>query len=74
MLANTKGAIKKRTIQRNWQHRLHLRRRKTKQKHNTIDMEQHYAQANRNNVNKTCVLLQTTGGKDESNIVIMRKS
>jgi len=26
------------------------------------------------NTNKTCVLIQTTGGKDESNIVIMRKS
>jgi len=27
-----------------------------------------------NNVKKTCVLLQPTGGKDEANIVIMRKS
>jgi hypothetical protein len=26
------------------------------------------------NVNKTCVLQQTTGGKDEQNIVIMQKS
>ena len=26
------------------------------------------------NVNKTCALLQTTGGKDEPNIVFMRKS
>jgi hypothetical protein len=26
-----------------------------------------------NNINKACVLLQTTGGKDESIIVIMRK-
>ncbi len=30
--------------------------------------------ANTNNVNKTCVLLQTTGGKDEPNFVCMRKS
>jgi len=29
-------------------------------------------QTNTNNVNKTRTLLQTTGGKDESNIVIMR--
>jgi hypothetical protein len=34
----------------------------------------HYMQANTNNVNKTCVLLQTTGGKDEPNFVCMRKS
>ena len=26
-------------------------------------------QTNTNNVNKTCILLQTTGGKDEPNIV-----
>jgi len=31
-------------------------------------------EANTNNVNKTCALLQTTGGKDEPNIVCMRKS
>ena len=34
----------------------------------------HYPQANTNNVNKTCALLQTTGGKDEPTIVCMRKS
>jgi hypothetical protein len=34
----------------------------------------HYPQANTNNVNKTRALLQTTGGKDEANIVCMRKS
>ena len=28
----------------------------------------------RNNVNKTWAFLQTTGGKDESNIVVMSKS
>ena len=27
-----------------------------------------------NNVNKTWILLETTGGKDEPNIVFMRKS
>jgi hypothetical protein len=34
----------------------------------------HYPEANTNNVNKTRALLQTTGGKDEPNIVCMRKS
>ena len=29
---------------------------------------------NRNNVNKTCALLQTVWGKDEPNMVFMRKS
>jgi len=33
-----------------------------------------YMQTNTNNVNKTCTLLQTTGGKDEPNIIFMRKS
>ena len=31
-------------------------------------------QTNTNNVNQTWPLLQTTGGKDESNIVFMQKS
>jgi len=31
-------------------------------------------QANTNNVNETCALLQTTGGKDEPTMVFMRKS
>jgi hypothetical protein len=47
------------------------RRRKQKQKHNTICMGHYYTQANTNNVNKTRTLLQTTGGKDEPNIVSM---
>jgi fructose/tagatose bisphosphate aldolase len=29
----------------------------------------HFTQANTNNVNMTCAFLQTTGGKDEPNIV-----
>jgi len=29
----------------------------------------HYTQTNTNDVNKTCTLLQTTGGKDEPKIV-----
>jgi hypothetical protein len=44
-------------------------RRKTKQKHNTICVGHYYTQTNRNNVNKTWLFLQTTGGKDEPNIV-----
>ena len=43
-------------------------------KHNTICAGHYYRQANTNNVNKTMSLLQTTGGKDEQNIVSMRKS
>jgi hypothetical protein len=45
--------------------KLATRRRKTKQKHSTICVGHHYAQAN---TNKTRALLQTTGGKDEQNI------
>ena len=41
------------------------RRRKTKQKHNTICVWHHYMQTNTNNVNKTWTLLQTTGCKDD---------
>ena len=52
----------------------YTRRRKTKQKHHTTCVEHHYMQTNTNNVNKTWALLQTTGGKDEPNIVFMRKS
>ena len=50
------------------------RRRLTKQKHNTICVEHRYTQTNTNNVNKTRAILQTTGGKDDPNIVLMRKS
>ena len=34
----------------------------------------HYTPTITNNVNKTWALLQTTGGKDELNIIFMRKS
>ena len=43
--------------------------RQARQKHNTICVGQHYTQASTNNVNKTRALLQTTGDKDETNIV-----
>ena len=33
-----------------------------------------YTQVHIININKTCAFLQTTGGNDEPNIVIMRKS
>jgi hypothetical protein len=45
------------------------KRRKTKQKHNTICVGYHYAHTHTNNVNKTWAILRTTGGKDESNII-----
>jgi hypothetical protein len=38
---------------------------------NTICVGHHYAQTNTTNVNKTWALLQTTGGKDDPNIVFM---
>ena len=52
-------------------------RKKQKQKQEkpkTMCVGHYYLQANTNNVNKTWILLQTTGGKDEPNIVCMRKS
>jgi hypothetical protein len=39
----------------------YTRRRKIKQKHSTIYVGYHYAKTNRNNVNKTWAILQTTG-------------
>ena len=52
----------KRTIQRNWQQD----QEKQNKKHKTICVVYLYTQTN---TNKICVLLQTIGGKDESNIV-----
>jgi len=49
----------------------YTRRSKTQQKHNTLCVGHHYAQTNINNVNNTWALLQTSRGKDETN---MRKS
>ena len=73
MLENTEGAIK------NGQYRetgniVYTIQRKTKQKHNTICVGHHYTQTNLNKINKTWTLLQTTGDKDEPNIVLMWKS
>ena len=49
----------------------YTRRRKTKQKHNAICVENHYAQKYTNKVNKTWAILLTTRGKDEPNILYM---
>jgi hypothetical protein len=51
-------------------HRVH-KTMKIKQRQNTICVGHHYAQTSINHVNKTCIILQTTGGKDEPNIVFM---
>ena len=52
-----------------------IRRRQTNHKtqHNMY-WTQLDTQVNTNNVNKTWTFLQTIGGKDEPNIVFMRKS
>ena len=53
----------------------YARRKQTKQlKHNTICTGHHHKQTNEINVNKTWVLLQTTGGKNEPKIGFMCKS
>ena len=49
----------------------YTRRGQTEQIH-IIRVGHQCTQTNICNVNKTCTLLQTTGGKDESNIVFMR--
>ena len=63
------GAIKNRPSRETGYMR-YTRRRKTKQKHNTICVGYHYEQTNTYNVNKTWVLIQTTEGKDEPSIVL----
>jgi hypothetical protein len=50
---------------------VYTRQRKTKQKYNTICVGHHYTQTNTINVNKTWALLQTSGGKDEPNIIYL---
>jgi hypothetical protein len=46
----------------------------TTHKQNTLCTGHYYTKPNTNNVNKTWSFLQTTGGKDEPNIVFMRNS
>ena len=43
------------------------------EKNNTICVGHNHTQTNTNNANKTCSLLQTTGGSDELNIVFKLK-
>ena len=62
MLENIEGAIKNEQS-RETGNIGYTRQRKTKQKHSTICVGHHYKQANTNNANKTCTLLQTTRGK-----------
>ena len=69
-LENTEGAIKN-GQSRETDNRGHTRRRKITQIHNTICVGHHYVQANTNNVSKTWALLQTTGDKDEPNMLNM---
>jgi len=69
MLQNAEWAINKWTIQRKWQHRVHKMKKNTTQY--VLDTT---TQINTNNVNNTWALLQTTGGKDEPNIIFMRES
>ena len=42
------------------------------EKNNTICVGHHNTETNTNDINKTLTLLQTTGGKDEPNIVLIR--
>jgi hypothetical protein len=44
-----------------------------KWKHSTICVGHNHTQTNTHNANKTCSLLQTTGGSDELNIFFKRK-
>ena len=48
----------------------YTRWRQTKQKHKTIYVGHYYTQTNTNNVNEAWAILQTTGGKDETKIVL----
>ena len=45
----------------------YTRRRQTKQEHRIIYAGYHYTQASTNNVDKTWLLLQTSGGIEEPN-------
>ena len=78
MLESIEGAIKKgqprETGNTGYTRRRKSKKQKQKQKRNTICIGHHYAKTNTNNVNRTCTLLKTTGGKDDPNIVFIRKS
>ena len=80
MLESIEGAIKKGQPRETGNTGYTKRRKpkkqkqKQKQKRNTICIGHHYAKTNTNNVNRTCTLIKTTGGKDDLNIVSIRKS
>ena len=69
-LENTEGAIKKGQSRETGKIG-YTRRRKLKQKRNTIYVGHRYTQTN---ANKTCDLLLTAGDKDEPGIVFMCKN
>ena len=71
-LENSEGAIKK--GQSRETDNIESTRRRKKKERNTICVGHHNTQTNMYKVNKTFSLLQTTGGKDEQNIVFIRKS
>jgi len=64
MIENTEAAMKK------GQSRKTGNIDENTKKQNTICAGHHSIQVITNNVNKTCVLLQTTGGKGEPNLVL----
>jgi len=68
MLENTEGEFKNGQSRETGNIRYTRRRQTNKAQHNRYG--HHYMQTSTNNVNKTWALLQTTGGKDESNIVL----
>ena len=65
MLENTEGAIKMDNPEKQ---AIQGKQDEEKQNKNRICVGHHYTQTNTINVNKTCAILHTTGGKDESNI------
>jgi hypothetical protein len=71
---NLREYIPKGQSKKDNQDKLVTRRRKTKQKHNIKCVGHHYAQTNTKSVNKTFTLPQTTGGKDDPNIVLCSPS
>ena len=75
MLEKIEGAIKNGQFRETgniWYTR--QRQKEKKKNHSTICVGHYCTQTNTNNVNKTWALLLTTGGKDEPNIICMRKS
>jgi len=69
MLENTEGTIKNEQF-RETGNIAYTRRRQTKQNDSTICVGHHPSQTNTTNINKTRALLQTTGGKDDPNIIL----